>query len=302
MDKRAAIVLIVIFGGLLVALFGFLGVAMEAVRGGGGRAAFGAGNVGVVEIKGPIVESDEAVEELQHFLEDDGIRAVVVRVDSPGGQVGPSQEIHAEIRRLAGKKVVVVSMGSVAASGGYYLATSATKIVANPGTLTGSIGVITQVANVQELADKIGVEVSTVKSGPAKDAGNPFRPFTGEDRAIFQGLVEDLYGQFVEAVAEGRRLPVEDVRALADGRVYSGQQALERGLVDQLGNFTDAVELAGNLAGIEGKPKLAYPPKSRHFNLRQLLLEGTQEAIRAAAGELHLQLGGKSASIQYRMP
>lgn len=296
--------LIVIFGGLLLALFGFMGVAMQAVRGSGGMvSAFGSqGNVGVVEVKGPIVESDRVVEDLHAFGEDDAIRAVVVRVDSPGGQVGPSQEIYAEIRRLTEQKVVVVSMGGVAASGGYYLAIPATKIVANPGTITGSIGVITQVTNVQELADKIGIDVHTVASGDAKDAGNPFRPFTGEDRAVFQGLIDDIYRQFVEAVAEGRDLPLEDVRRLADGRVYSGHQALELGLVDQLGNFTDAVELAATLAGIEGKPKLTYPPSHQRFSLRDLLMSGTQEAIEAVAGALGWQMGSQGASIQYRMP
>jgi protease-4 len=307
LDKRAVAVLALIFGGLFVALFGFLFLAFLAVQGGAeGRPTgpFGHGRIGVVEIKGPIDESDDAVKHLHEFLRDDRVPAVVVRVDSPGGAVGPSQEIHAEVKRLAGKKPVVVSMGNLAASGGYYLSVPATRIVANPGTITGSIGVITQLPNVTALADKLGVQVNTVKSGPAKDIGNPFRPFSDEDRTVFQGMIDDVYDQFVRAVAEGRKLPVDKVRAIADGRVLTGEQAQEAGLVDELGNFRDAVRIAAELGHVEGEPELVYPPKEEPFLLRELLAGSVRDAVHAGVDELKGELtgGGSSAGVQYLLP
>ncbi|AKU91038.1 signal peptide peptidase SppA [Vulgatibacter incomptus] len=304
MDKRAAIVLGVIFGGLFLALFGFLILAFS-VAGGAGAGKLGAGNVGVVEVKGPITDAEDEVKALHDFLEEDRIKAVVVRVNSPGGAVGPSQEIHAEIRRLAEEKPVVVSMGDVAASGGYYLAVAADKIVANPGTLTGSIGVITQFPNVTAIAEKIGFQMNTVKSGAAKDIGNPFRPFTEADRKVFEGLVDDVYRQFVGAVVEGRKLPEEQVKAIADGRVLTGEQALQAGLIDQLGNFNDAVDLAAELAGIEGKPKLVYPEKEEPLSLHRLLRASVREGVRAVADELRLQLRSETSAaprVEFRLP
>jgi len=302
-DRRSALVLAGIFGGVFVALFGFLFLSWTVVQGQQG-VTFGGGRVGVVEIKGPIVESDEAVEQLHDFLEDDAIQAVVVRVDSPGGSVAPSQEIHAEVRRLAEKKHVVVSMGGVAASGGYYLAAPADKIFANPGTLTGSIGVISQIPNVAEISDKLGFRMNVVKSGPAKDSGNPFRAFTEEDRAIFQAMVDKVYEQFVQAVAEGRELPEERVRAIADGRVLTGQEALELGLIDEIGNFHDAVRAAADLAGIEGRPHLVYPPKKRPFALETFLADGARAAVRAGLSEVRGQIEGEQggAMLQYLLP
>jgi len=300
-EKRTAVVLVVIFGGLVVALLSFSVLAFVAMERGGGVLAFaGFGNVGVVEVKGPIVESDQVVEDLSYFREQPQIRAVVLRIDSPGGSVGPSQEIFAEVRRLAEEKVVVASMGAVAASGGYYVALPATRIVANPGTITGSIGVITQIPNVEELADKIGFRMNVVASGPSKDAGNPFRPFTEEDRRVFRELVDDVYRQFVEDVAQSRNLAVEEVRRIADGRVYTGAQAKALGLVDELGNFNDAVDLAAELAGIDD-PELVYPPHARRLRLRDFLVEGAQSLVRSAVAELREQLR-ETASVEYRLP
>lgn len=301
MDKRAVVVLVVIFGGVFVALFGFLFLAWSTVQGAGGPR-LGGGQIGVVEVKGPIVESDEVVEQLHDFLEDDRIRAVVVRVDSPGGAVAPSQEIATEVKRLAGEKHVVVSMGNLAASGGYYLAAPATRIVANPGTLTGSIGVVSQFANLTEIADKIGLQMNTVKSGPAKDAGNPFRPFTEEDRALFQHMVDGVYLQFVRAVAEGRNLPEEDVRKIADGRVLTGEEAKNLGLVDDLGNFNDAVKIAADLAGIEGEPRLVYPSKKKGFAWETFLTEGARAAVRAVADEVQTRVEGGGNQVRYILP
>ncbi len=303
-DKRSALVLGGIFGGVLVALFGFLFLSWTVVQG-EGRAKFsGAGQVGVVEIKGAIMESDESVKQLHEFLEDDSIEAVVVRVDSPGGSVAPSQEIHTEVKRLAEKKHVVVSMGGVAASGGYYLAAPADKIFANPGTLTGSIGVISQIPNVSEITDKSGFEMNVVKSGAAKDVGNPFRAFTEADREIFQAMIDKVYLQFVRAVAEGRELPEEKVREVADGRVLTGEEAKELGLVDELGNFRDAITAAAEMAGIEGEPRLVYPPEEKEFIWEQVFAGGARAAVRAGAQELRGQLEGDAGGplLQYLLP
>jgi protease-4 len=219
--------------------------------------------VGVIEVVGPIVSSGKTVQEIVDFRKDSSIEAVVLRVDSPGGGVGPSQEIYVEIERLAKTKPVVVSMGGVAASGGYYIAAPADQIVANPGTITGSIGVIMGFTNYQELLDKIGLKSSVIKSGEHKDIGSPVRAMTEEDRAILQSLIDDVHRQFVEAIARGRQLDFDTVLALADGRIFSGKQAKELGLVDELGNFRDAITLAASLAEIEGEPKVVYPPREK---------------------------------------
>lgn len=301
MEKRTAVVLVVIFGGLVLALLSFAALGFVAMERSAGLMAFGGfGNVGVVEVKGPIDDSEQVVEDLRHFREAPNIRAVLLRVDSPGGSVGPSQEIFAEVRRLAEEKVVVASFGAIAASGGYYVALPATRIVANPGTITGSIGVITQIPNVEELAEKIGFRMNTVTSGPSKDAGNPFRPFTEEDRRIFRDLIDDIYRQFVEDVAASRNLDPEKVRQIADGRVYTGAQAKALGLVDELGNFNDALDLAAELAGID-EPKLAYPPRTPRFRLSDFLAEGARSLVRNAFGELREQLR-ESAAVEYRLP
>jgi protease-4 len=200
------------------------------------------------------------VRALEEHLEDPGIRAVVVRVESPGGVVGPSQEIHDAVARVRKKgKPVVVSMGAIAASGGYYLAAPANHIVASPGTLTGSIGVLMQLAEIEGLLKKVGVHLEVIKAGRYKDVGNFARTMTPEERAILQALLDDMYDQFVTAVAEGRRLDRAKVLELADGRVYTGRRAKELGLVDSLGGLEDAVNTAGQLAGISGKPQLVRP-------------------------------------------
>jgi len=199
------------------------------------------------------------------------MKAVVVRIDSPGGSVGPSQEIHDEVVKLAKRKKVVCSLGNVAASGGFYVAVACPKIVAAPGTLTGSIGVISQFPNVKGLAERFDVKMETVKSGALKDAGNPFRDMTPEDRAYWQSLVDRVHGQFIAAVAEGRGLDAAKVRKIADGRVLTGAEAKDLGLVDALGNFYDAVDLVMKEAGLEGEPRLVYAPEERTRFLEQLM-------------------------------
>ncbi|MBI5101871.1 MAG: signal peptide peptidase SppA [Nitrospirae bacterium] len=216
------------------------------------------GRVGLVRIEGPIMDSKDAVDEIKELLDDHSIRAMVLRVDSPGGAVAPSQEIHAEVKKAAEKMSVIVSMGSVAASGGYYISVPATRILANPGTLTGSIGVIMEIPNVEELMKKIGVKAEVIKSGKSKDAGSVFREMKTEDRALLQGVLDNVHEQFMGAVASGRKMKIEEVRGLADGRIYTGEQAKNNGLIDELGTLEDAIRIAGESAGIKGEPEVVY--------------------------------------------
>ena len=203
--------------------------------------------------------SDQAMQDLERATNDQGLKAVVLRIDSPGGSPAASQELNNQLKRLreSGKKVVV-SCGDTAASGGYYVAVAADKIVADPSTLTGSIGVISTVPNLQDLYGKIGYKEQVFKSGPHKDMLSPSRPITPEEAAIMQGIIDDTYGQFVQAVAQGRNLPEDQVRKLADGRVYTGAQAKQLGLVDELGGLHEAVALAGRLAGIASPQAVTY--------------------------------------------
>jgi protease-4 len=219
--------------------------------------------VGVVEIKGVIADSQPSIEQLAEFRNDGSVKAVVVRIESPGGGVSPSQELYEEVRRTVRKKPVVVSMGAVAASGGYYIASAAQKIYANPGSITGSIGVILQFTNFEELLKKIGFRMEVVKSGVYKDVGNPAREMTAEERAYLQAMIDNVHQQFVRDVAQGRRMEVEQVQELADGRIFTGEQAKALGLVDELGNLRDAIDAAAKMAGIEGEPKVVYPEKEK---------------------------------------
>jgi protease-4 len=227
--------------------------------------------VGVVEITGLIATSTPILKQLKEFRENQAIRAIVVRINSPGGAVGPSQEIMEEINKTKKVKKVVASCGSLAASGGYYIASAADLIMASPGSATGSIGVIMQLTNVEQLTKKLGVDFYDIKAGALKDMGSPFKPLTPEERAVFQSLLNNIHEQFIKDVAKNRKLPVEKVRALADGRVFTGQEAKENGLVDALGNFNDAVERAGRLGGIKGRIETVFPEK-RGFSLLKLLL------------------------------
>ena len=226
----------------------------------------GGPRVAVVEIEGIILDGDQVVRELRDHAENPAVKAVVVRVNSPGGVVAPTQEIYNAIQRVRkGGKPVVASFGAVAASGGYYVGAATNRIFANPGTLTGSIGVVMQMANVEGLLKKVGVEYVVVKAGAYKDVGNFARTMTAEERRILQALLDDVHGQFITAVAQGRGLDESAVRAVADGRIYSGAQAKTLKLVDELGGFEEAVEAAGKLGGVPGKPKLILPRKRFSF-------------------------------------
>ena len=227
--------------------------------------------IGVIEVTGPIENSRRIIEQISDFREQHTIKAVVLRVDSPGGGVGPSQEIYAELKRLAEDKPLVVSMGSVAASGGYYIAVAGEKLFANPGTITGSIGVIMAFPNYQELLGKIGVRNEVVKSGRFKDIGSSTRDFSVADRGLLQDLIDDVHQQFVEAVSEGRNIPVERLQPFVDGRIFTGRQALQAGLIDELGTFHDAVKYAAQVAGIRDASNLVYPePEPRSIFDRYL--------------------------------
>ena len=297
MDKRAAIVLGVIFGGLFLVLFGFMllaysalkststGISLETETTAGAR-------IGIVEAKGTIgeaapagIDSDKVVKLLKKYERDEDIKAVVLRVDSPGGAVAPSQEIHDAVKRIKASKKVVVSMGGMAASGGYYISAPADRIFAEPGTLTGSIGVIFLHFNVRGLLEWAKVEETTLKSGKYKDTLSPFRPIQESDREEIQSISDDVYSQFVQAVAQGRGMPEARVREIAEGRIYTGKRAKELKLVDELGGFDDAVAAAWGLAGQSGEPKVQYPPRDRELSLRDLVrgaFQGATEGMGSA--------------------
>jgi protease-4 len=239
-----------ILAGIGVALLG-----VSALVGFARRHAWLGHAVGVAEIHGVIGDDPELLATLDDFRTAAGIVAVVLRIDSPGGAVAPSQEITDAVWRLRERKPVVASLGNVAASGGYYVASAANAIVADPGTLTGSIGVIMEFRNFQGLADKAGVSESVVKSGRFKDIGHPLRPMTDDERALLQAVVDDVEGQFVDAVARGRGMDAARVRAVADGRIFSGAQAKAAGLVDELGGYDTALKLAWTKAGETGEPR-----------------------------------------------
>lgn len=236
-----------------------IGAIIGAMKKGG---IFGASRqVAVVPIDGVIVDGKKVVEQLDDFREDPAIRAVVIRINSPGGAVVPSQEIYEAVRRVDKEKPVIASLGSVAASGGYYVALGARKIVANPGTVTGSIGVIVEFVNLEGVLEWAKIKQETIKSAPYKDIGSPFRKLEDSERKLLQNLVDDIHYQFMEAVAKGRRMSIEEVRKLANGLVYTGKQGIELKLVDELGDLERAVKLAGELAGIKEEPEVIYPPE-----------------------------------------
>lgn len=244
--------------------------------------------IGLVEVKGMILDSKETIRQLRHFQKQDGVKAVVLRVDSPGGIVAPSQEIFEEVKKFAARKKIIVSMGSLAASGGYYISAPATMIYANPGTITASIGVILKLSNIEALMDKIGIKSHTLKTGKYKDSGSPLREFSLEDRAMLQSVIDNTHEQFIQAVAEGRKLPVEEVRKIADGRILSGEQARGFKLVDRLGTLQDAIEEAGKQAGIKGEPEVILPPRKK-VNYLDMLADGAEGTF---DGTLKGALGG----------
>ena len=283
MSKKTAIIVAVGLLSLAVLFVVSVKIAATIIGTGDARSTNKQG-IGLVEVKGMILDSKETIRQLRYFLKQDNVKAVVLRVDSPGGIVAPSQEIYSEVRKFAAKKKIIVSMGSLAASGGYYISAPATMIYANPGTITASIGVILKLSNIESLMDKIGIKSHTLKTGKYKDSGSPLRKFSPADRAMLQSVIDNTHEQFVRAVAEGRKLPLEDVRKIADGRILSGEQAKEHKLVDRLGTLQDAIEEAGKQAGISGEPELLQPPKKK-VNYMDLLAEGVEGSFNGPLGQ-----------------
>lgn len=262
--------------GVLAAFF-LCVLAVTALLTGEAGVTDGWAKIAVVRIEGMITSemAQKVVEQLSKYREDSSIGAIVLRIDSPGGGVASSQEVYEEVKRLrTSDKLVVASLGSLAASGGYYIACAVDRIFANPGTITGSIGVIVQLANAEELLRKIGVEATVITSGAFKDSGNPTRPLRPEERAVFQALVDDVYQQFVDAVAKGRNMSDAEVRQYADGRIFTGRQAQESHLVDELGTLQDAISYAASTIGVVGKPKLVQEERERFWWLK-FVLENT---------------------------
>ncbi len=260
MKKRRVFIIL----GIIVALF-FLMLVLRLMDDG---TPIGQ-KVAVVDITGIITKSDETIKLIHAYRDDSSIKAIVLRINSAGGSVAPVQEIYSELQKI--DKPIVASMGGTAASGGYYVACAADTIMANPGTLTGSIGVIMQFTRLKGLYDKIGLEHQVIKSGEFKDTGSPFRELTEKEQAVLQATVDDVYNQFVDTIFEARKslLSRSEILELADGRIFSGQQALDSKLLDQLGNLPEAIEVAGKLANIDGKPKVVRKAKKKSL-LEQL--------------------------------
>jgi protease-4 len=236
--------------------------------------------VGIIELRGLIVSSEQILKNITEFRNNPNVKSIVLRIESPGGAVGAAQEIYQEIKRTNEVKPVVASMGSMGASGGYYAALGAENIMANPGTMTGSIGVIVKFPNLEGLFEKIGYRSEVIKSGPLKDIGASDRPLSEEERSLMQGLIDNVYNQFVQDIAAARSMPAETIFELADGRVYTGEQALDAGLIDTLGNFIDAITLAAELGGLDTKdPQLLYPKADKKFSLFNLLTNAEQSLV-----------------------
>jgi len=283
-----------VLGGIFFVVL-FLTSSLSSRRTAAALSVMGTDRVAMVKIEGILISSEHVVEELNDYADDSSVKAIVIRIDSPGGGVVVSQEIYNAVKnaKKEGKKIIV-SMGSVAASGGYYVAAAADKIVANPGTLTGSIGVKMEFANVEKLLEKIGVKGMVVKAGEFKDIGSPYRDMTAQEKKLLQDVIDDVHNQFIKAVAEGRNLPEADVRAIADGRIFTGQQALALKLVDQMGDLADSIRLAGSMAGIKGRPKVVEKRKKIPF-LEYL----KEESATWIADVIQNGIGKSSVNLQY---
>jgi protease-4 len=276
MKQKRIIIGLGVIAGLLIFFFVLLFFIGRYLGAKPGRFAFG-DKIAIVEIRGVITQSSGIIEELHLHLEDEGVKAIILRIDSPGGGVGPSQEIHREILKIKSKKKVITSMGSVAASGGYYIACASDLIVANPGTITGSIGVLMQFSNLEELLKKIGIKGVVLKSGEHKDIGSPLREMTPEEKKMMQEVLDNVHQQFIQAVAEGRKLDYSKVVQIADGRIITGEQAKHFGLVDKMGNLQDTIDITAEMVGIKGKPNVLYPKK--RISIWELLMRDMASAV-----------------------
>ncbi len=270
MEKRKVAVVVGIVGGglvLLILLAQIIALSLFLAR----RAELGIGEVAIIDIKGPIYTSKEIIEKIHKYKKSRMVKALVIRLETPGGGVAACQEIYEELNKAREKKKVVASLGGVAASGGYYIACACDKIIANPGTVTGSIGVAMHISNLEELFRKVGLKFEVIKSGAHKDIGSPSRPLTPAEKALLQKVINDVHNQFIEVIVEKRNLDKGKVRSLADGRIFTGKEAKELGLVDELGNLDDAIKIAGELAKIKGEPKVIREKERRRFTIFDLL-------------------------------
>lgn len=296
--KKHPILLVLIILGITALLLGMVMTLVIKFFGTSSGLPF-SHKIGVIPVKGAITDPGPVVKQLVEFKKDRGIKAIILRIDSPGGGVGASQEIYREVRKTIKIKRVISSMGGVAASGGYYIAAAGDKIVANPGTITGSIGVLMEFIRVQEFFKKIGLSLEVLKSGEFKDIGSPHRKLSERDRELIEGLISDIQEQFVNAVARGRGLPVEKVREIADGRILTGSKAKELGLVDLLGNFQDAIDLAKELTGIKGDVSLVFP-KRRELRLWDLVFQNATKAFfRAIMDNLNSRIDYRWDGLSY---
>lgn len=268
--RRPGLFGVLIVMAAVILVFGIM-AAFGLQRGENDRPFWHGGpRLGLVRIEGPIVDAEEVVTFIRKLRKDDAVKGVIVRINSPGGAFGPSQELYMAVKRLAQVKPVVASLAAVAASGGYYAACPATKIMANPGTLTGSIGVMSQIANVQELLQKVGVTFESLTTGALKDAGSPFKPLTPEQRAYLTALMADLNHQFSGAVAKERKLSPAAVAAIADGRAMTGQRAKELGLVDVLGGQEEAIDMLKAMTHLSGEVPITKGPVKKTSLLHRL--------------------------------
>jgi len=268
-SRKARIILLVI---LIVVAIIFIGSIAIGVSDG-----MFSEKIGVVEISGVITESKDAMEDIVRYKEDDNIKGVIVRINSPGGSVGPSQEIYSEVIKLKAKKKVYVSMGSVCASGGYYIAVAGEKIYAMPATITGSIGVIMEHMIVEDLFKKIGLQSNTIKSGAFKDAGTPLRKMKEDEKVYFQGILDSIHEQFIKVVAQDRKIPIDAAKKLSDGRIFLGTQAKDLKLVDKIGTFYDTVDDMKKVLNLKGKPVLVYGKKP--FSLMKWLISSMSKEV-----------------------
>ncbi|MDH5510947.1 MAG: signal peptide peptidase SppA [Nitrospinota bacterium] len=267
---------ILLFLGVMTLVF-VVGVSLIIFSAGDGIDISG-DKVALVRVEDIILDAEKVNGQLKKWSEDDSVKAIVLRINSPGGAVAPSQEIYQEVERAAAIKPVVASMGAVAASGGYYVAAPCKVIYANPGSVTGSIGVIMNLSNIEKLMEKIGMSPMVIKTGKFKDIGSPYRPMSEEDRKLLQSVANDILATFIEDVAKGRGMEPDYVRSLADGRIFTGSQAVDLKLVDKLGNLRDAIEAAARMAKMDPDPDVVEDEERRGL-LKYLLDEDASLAL-----------------------
>jgi protease-4 len=276
MKKFWAVFGIVIALGIVLLLFLTISVLFLVM---GKHLMPGAEEVAIVNIVGEINHSKSVVDLLHEYEKRPRVKAIVLRIDSPGGGVAATQEIYEEVNKIRekGEKPIIASLGSVAASGGYYVACGAEKIVANPGTLTGSIGVLINIVNMEELLKKIGIDMKTITSGELKDIGSISRELTPGEEKLLRGIIDNIHSQFLRVIEERRGLTEKELASIADARIFTGEQALKKRLIDELGNLSDAIEIAARAAGIEGEPRIVEEKK--RFSLLQLILGKTELSL-----------------------